>query len=230
MNAQRTKMCVCIHNTKNQYRYIHIKSSKDKNNKYTNTYKNIIYKSISIIGCGQFFWKKNILYANYDKPLHIQNEQKDAQQELNQDEKEAHMREYIACELMKKKALSIRKINFQQYSITEIGANIPSPNKQVQCILCDIPANALLLRDKNEIAIAVCQNHVKNQILLNDTLAHELIHLYDYARAHVDTNDPEQLACTEIRASALSGECSRIRERNRGKLTLFKIILFLYIL
>uniref|UniRef100_A0A0A9WSR2 Mitochondrial inner membrane protease ATP23 n=1 Tax=Lygus hesperus TaxID=30085 RepID=A0A0A9WSR2_LYGHE len=103
----------------------------------------------------------------------------------------------------------------------EIGADIPPPQELVQCILCDIPANAILLRNGDEVAIAVCQNHVRNQILLNDTLTHELIHLYDYARAYLDTNDPKQLACTEVRASALSGECCRIRERNRGVITAF---------
>uniref|UniRef100_A0A0A9YH71 Mitochondrial inner membrane protease ATP23 n=1 Tax=Lygus hesperus TaxID=30085 RepID=A0A0A9YH71_LYGHE len=105
----------------------------------------------------------------------------------------------------------------------EIGADIPPPQELVQCILCDIPANAILLRNGDEVAIAVCQNHVRNQILLNDTLTHELIHLYDYARAYLDTNDPKQLACTEVRASALSGECCRIRERNRGTYFLLRL-------
>lgn len=40
-----------------------------------------------------------------------------------------------------------------------------------------------------------------------DTLTHELIHSYDYCRAHVDWSDDKHLACSEIRAASLSGEC-----------------------
>lgn len=39
-------------------------------------------------------------------------------------------------------------------------------------------------------------------------LAHELVHAYDHCRAHVDFTDPSHLACTEIRAAALSDQCS----------------------
>ena len=61
---------------------------------------------------------------------------------------------------------------------------------------------------------------------MNDTLTHELVHTYDYCRAHLDWNNLEHLACTEvdhsvlpcpilsanypdlqIRAANLSGEC-----------------------
>lgn len=47
-------------------------------------------------------------------------------------------------------------------------------------------------------------DHLQN---LADTLAHELIHAYDYCRGHVDFKDPHHLACSEIRASSLSGDC-----------------------
>lgn len=42
---------------------------------------------------------------------------------------------------------------------------------------------------------------------MNETLTHELVHSYDHCRAHVDWNDLKHLACSEIRAANLSGEC-----------------------
>lgn len=37
---------------------------------------------------------------------------------------------------------------------------------------------------------------------------HELIHAYDYCRVQIDFNNPYHLACTEIRATSLSNQCS----------------------
>ena len=34
---------------------------------------------------------------------------------------------------------------------------------------------------------------------MNDTLTHELIHAYDYCRAHLDWNNLKHLACTEVK-------------------------------
>ena len=39
-------------------------------------------------------------------------------------------------------------------------------------------------------------------------LEHELIHALDYCRAKIDFSNPSHLACTEIRAAALSNQCS----------------------
>lgn len=42
---------------------------------------------------------------------------------------------------------------------------------------------------------------------MNDTLTHELVHTLDYCRAEIDWTNLLHLACTEIRAANLSGEC-----------------------
>ena len=39
-------------------------------------------------------------------------------------------------------------------------------------------------------------------------LQHELVHALDYCRVHLDFKNPFHLACTEIRAAALSDQCS----------------------
>ena len=55
--------------------------------------------------------------------------------------------------------------------------------------------------------IVLCENNIYSQGLMNDTLTHELVHAYDNCRAHLDWTDLRHLACTEIRAASLSGEC-----------------------
>ncbi|KAF8241623.1 putative metalloprotease of the mitochondrial inner membrane [Wilcoxina mikolae CBS 423.85] len=60
--------------------------------------------------------------------------------------------------------------------------------------------------------ILLCQNHLRDRGHLEDTLAHELVHAYDHLRFNVDWQDLKHHACTEIRASSLSGECRWTRE------------------
>eukprot|EP00042_Codosiga_hollandica_P018712 m.55509 g.55509 ORF g.55509 m.55509 type:complete len:102 (+) comp48885_c0_seq2:503-808(+) len=43
-------------------------------------------------------------------------------------------------------------------------------------------------------------------------MTHELIHMYDNCRGQVDWTDIHQLACTEIRAASLSGDCKFFNE------------------
>ncbi|KUI59351.1 Mitochondrial inner membrane protease ATP23 [Cytospora mali] len=72
--------------------------------------------------------------------------------------------------------------------------------------------------------ILVCANEVRNRSHLEDTLAHEMVHAYDQLRFEVDfrgERNLKQAACTEIRASMLSGECRWTREVfTRGNYTL----------
>ncbi|XP_029350877.1 mitochondrial inner membrane protease ATP23 homolog [Echeneis naucrates] len=57
--------------------------------------------------------------------------------------------------------------------------------------------------------IVLCQNNIHQQSHMNRVVAHELIHAFDHCRAHVDWfNNFRHLACSEIRAANLSGDCS----------------------
>ncbi|KAJ4391128.1 Mitochondrial inner membrane protease atp23 [Gnomoniopsis smithogilvyi] len=73
--------------------------------------------------------------------------------------------------------------------------------------------------------ILVCSNEVRNRGHLEDVLAHEMVHAYDCLRWEVDfrgQRNLKQAACTEIRASMLSGECRFSREfwvRNNWRVT-----------
>ncbi|PMD19545.1 hypothetical protein NA56DRAFT_575395 [Hyaloscypha hepaticicola] len=70
--------------------------------------------------------------------------------------------------------------------------------------------------------ILICANEMRDRKHLEDTLAHEMVHAWDHLRWKVDWADLRHAACTEIRASSLSGECRFMREfwtRNNWKLT-----------
>ncbi|KAK8114308.1 Mitochondrial inner membrane protease ATP23 [Apiospora kogelbergensis] len=72
--------------------------------------------------------------------------------------------------------------------------------------------------------ILICSNEVRNRSHLEDTLAHEMVHAWDHLRWKMDwtgDKDLKHAACTEIRASMLSGECRWTRESfTRGNWTL----------
>ncbi|KAH8673883.1 peptidase M76 family-domain-containing protein [Xylariales sp. PMI_506] len=71
--------------------------------------------------------------------------------------------------------------------------------------------------------ILICANEVRDRKHLEDTLSHEMVHAWDHLRWKVDWHgqDLKHAACTEIRASMLSGECRWTRESfTRGNWTL----------
>ncbi|KAI1365190.1 peptidase M76 family-domain-containing protein [Xylaria arbuscula] len=72
--------------------------------------------------------------------------------------------------------------------------------------------------------ILICANEIRSQSHLEDTLSHEMVHAWDHLRWKMDwvgDKDLKQAACTEIRASMLSGECRWTKEAiTRGNWTL----------
>uniref|UniRef100_A0A147A4M9 Mitochondrial inner membrane protease ATP23 n=1 Tax=Fundulus heteroclitus TaxID=8078 RepID=A0A147A4M9_FUNHE len=64
--------------------------------------------------------------------------------------------------------------------------------------------------------IVLCQNNIHQQSHMNRVVTHELIHAFDHCRAHVDWfNNFRHLACSEIRAANLSGDCAFRTELSR---------------
>ncbi|XP_017296703.1 mitochondrial inner membrane protease ATP23 homolog [Kryptolebias marmoratus] len=64
--------------------------------------------------------------------------------------------------------------------------------------------------------IVLCQNNIHQQSHMNRVVTHELIHAFDHCRAHVDWFDNfRHLACSEIRAANLSGDCAFTNELSR---------------
>ncbi len=70
--------------------------------------------------------------------------------------------------------------------------------------------------------ITLCENQFDNysDAQIARVLRHELTHAYDFCRAQVNPANCLHVACTEIRASALSGECSLSQELLRLQLPL----------
>lgn len=67
--------------------------------------------------------------------------------------------------------------------------------------------------DASVSQIVLCQNNIRNQAHMNRVVTHELIHAFDHCRAHVDWfTNVRHLACSEVRAANLSGDCSLINE------------------
>ena len=61
--------------------------------------------------------------------------------------------------------------------------------------------------------IFLCQQNIQNETHARESMAHELIHAIDMCRTKMDPiNNCIHMACTEIRAENLAGECHWLRE------------------
>ncbi|RHZ58467.1 mitochondrial inner membrane protease ATP23 [Aspergillus thermomutatus] len=99
-------------------------------------------------------------------------------------------------------------IRFLSDNIRQLGGDLSSHN--IYCRRCTSRKAGGF---DPEYGILLCANEMKDQGHLEDTMAHEMVHAYDHLRFKVDwTNNLRHAACTEIRASSLSGECRWARE------------------
>ena len=70
--------------------------------------------------------------------------------------------------------------------------------------------------------IFLCQQHIVNADHAHQSMVHELIHAIDLCRTNMDPiNNCIHMACTEIRAENLSGECNVMREAINGRISNF---------
>lgn len=99
-------------------------------------------------------------------------------------------------------------IRFLSDNIRQLGGDLSSHN--IYCRRCTKRKAGGF---DPEYGILLCANELKDRGHLEDTLSHEMVHAYDHLRFKVDwTADLRHAACTEIRASSLSGECRWARE------------------
>ncbi|KAF8704285.1 Has a dual role in the assembly of mitochondrial ATPase, partial [Rhizoctonia solani] len=73
-----------------------------------------------------------------------------------------------------------------------------------------------------DAGILLCQDRFMSKTHMQDTLVHEMVHVYDHARFKVDWSNLRHHACSEIRAASLSGDCRWTRETQRGFMTFSK--------
>lgn len=98
-------------------------------------------------------------------------------------------------------------VRFMMDHVQELGGNLNKSN--IVCGPCDgLKGGGFHPQD----GILLCANWIRDKWHLEDTLTHELVHAYDYLKFKVDLSDLQHHACTEIRASMLSGECRLFNE------------------
>ena len=107
-------------------------------------------------------------------------------------------------------------IRFMRAHLATLGCVFKRSN--FRCATNCPPNTAAMLRQDG---VVVCFNSIKDARYskkdIRDIIIHELIHAYDRCRANV-VSDPYAVACSEIRAANLSGECGALAELRRGKM------------
>jgi inner membrane protease ATP23 len=98
-------------------------------------------------------------------------------------------------------------------------AGCPLNDSHFHCSNCDLSRSGGFIPSHG---ILLCQNRLLSKQHLQDTLTHELIHAFDHCTTNVNWNDCRHLACSEIRAISLSGECKFTREMKRGHFAIAK--------
>ncbi|KZF21563.1 hypothetical protein L228DRAFT_283712 [Xylona heveae TC161] len=110
-------------------------------------------------------------------------------------------------------------IRFLRTNIQQLSPDSDINASNIRCRRCDKRQNGGF---EPGYGIQICANEMRNQSHLEDTMAHEMVHAYDHLRFKVDRGNLRHQACTEIRASTLSGECRFTREfftRGQWKIT-----------
>lgn len=119
----------------------------------------------------------------------------------------------------------IQQINKLQTRLPQVmeGPNAPLRFDESK-IICDVCDQLKSGGFNTEMGILLCQNRLKDKWHLEDTLSHELIHWYDNLKWDVNWLNLRHHACSEIRASSLSGECRFWQEyKRRGMGNGFKV-------
>lgn len=99
-------------------------------------------------------------------------------------------------------------------SLSNAGCPI-DPEKFIKCKPCgELMAGSYFTEQDG---ITVCEDRIGGKKHIEAAVLHELIHAYDHCRVKVDWNNCVHHACSEIRASNLSGECRYTKELQRGQ-------------
>ena len=131
--------------------------------------------------------------------------------DLEQDDKEN-----IAC--IRKISQSWKSLHpdFITDAMSDLGC--PFSIRRVICQKCPEINTLASGYDSKNRRIVMCSEKVSRirQEYVDLALSHALIHAYDDCRANVDWNNVEHLACSEVRATMLSMECTRKLQKKRG--------------
>ncbi|OMH84544.1 Mitochondrial inner membrane protease ATP23 [Zancudomyces culisetae] len=89
----------------------------------------------------------------------------------------------------------------------------------IRCVECDEDRSGGF---DPSVGVELCHNKSFEKVIMEDTIAHELIHAYDHCNFNVNWFNLEHHACSEIRAASLSGDCRFSRELARGNFGFIK--------
>lgn len=107
-------------------------------------------------------------------------------------------------------------VTFMMDHVQKLGGNLSVKN--ITCAPCDDLKGGGFHPD---LGILLCSNWLQSKWQLEDVLTHELVHAYDHLKFNVDLTNLRHHACTEIRASMLSGECRIMNEIRKTGLANF---------
>ncbi|WAR27023.1 ATP23-like protein [Mya arenaria] len=75
-------------------------------------------------------------------------------------------------------------------------------------------------RGKGKVQVVQCENVIKAELQVCNSLGHELVHAFDKCRAKIDEKNIDHLACTEVRAANLM-HCNLLSAWGHGQITPF---------
>jgi len=81
----------------------------------------------------------------------------------------------------------------------------PVTDSFFKCKPCGVQAYGFY---SSKLGVVLCEDHLPNHKEREAMARHELVHAYDYCTKELNMNNCVHIACSEIRASNLSGECN----------------------
>eukprot|EP00051_Salpingoeca_urceolata_P007908 m.101616 g.101616 ORF g.101616 m.101616 type:complete len:190 (-) comp15469_c0_seq2:53-622(-) len=102
-------------------------------------------------------------------------------------------------------------VQFMLKALHDAGCPVDA-SKHFVCEPCPV-ANTTGAFDASRNQIVLCEDALYSESNTADVLTHELMHAFDHCRGHVDfASNIKHLACTEIRAANVSGDCFFLKE------------------
>ncbi|KAJ7376846.1 Mitochondrial inner membrane protease ATP23 [Desmophyllum pertusum] len=89
-------------------------------------------------------------------------------------------------------------------AMSKLGCDVDA-EKHLVCEPCDPKLVGGFDHDTKQMFL--CENTISSQYQMDLVLTHELIHAYDNCRVKYNPDNVKHLACTEVRAANLSGDC-----------------------
>ncbi|KAJ7134410.1 peptidase M76 family-domain-containing protein [Mycena epipterygia] len=125
----------------------------------------------------------------------------------------------LSCEEKKLKFMERSSaVVFMLKHLRAAGCELPPSN--VICAPCDRRSAGGFNPQKG--AIVLCQGVFFGDAHMENTMVHEMIHMFDQCRFKVDWDNLRHHACSEIRANSLSGDCRWARELRIGSFAFTK--------